>query len=123
MLKPISKIALVLFITFLSGLVMTDSILPEFNNEERAEIEIEEEEEIESIGHVEILLESILSVEGGGNKINLKHQITETNFGFKPFVVSGFVSKTYHLFLKNNKFKHSFNVPIYIYTGNLKLFS
>lgn len=71
MLKSISKIAIVLFITFLSGLVMTDSVLPEIQNEERAEIEIEEEEEIEISNLVQS--EFVTSIEDGGgkNKISL----------------------------------------------------
>jgi len=91
MLKPISKIVIVLFITFLSGLVMTDSVLPEIQSEERAEIEIEEEEEIE-IAHL-VQSEFVTTIEDGGgknkvspvqvveqvNKINtLLHAVTKT---------------------------------------------
>jgi len=68
MLKSISKIAIVLFITFLLGLVMTDSVLPDIQSEERAEIEIEieEEEEIEVANLIQS--EFVTTIENGGGK-------------------------------------------------------
>jgi hypothetical protein len=121
MLKPISKIALILVFTFLSGLVMTDCILPEIQSEERAEIEIEEEREIESIEHIESILVSKTIVDEAGKKINT-NQIQQ--IAINNQINLSFINCQFKLI---NGYSISFltlkKLPKYILFSSLKLFS
>ena len=118
MIKQISKIALVLFITFLSGLVMTDCVLPEIQAEERAETEIEQEEEI----HIANLIQSdfISIAEDGGGK-------TKVNIYLQSFYCENLQIPNY-LFNSNfnlevpNQIKKGYSIPKYIEYSSLKLF-
>jgi len=118
MLKSISKIALILVFTFLSGLVITDSILPEIQSEERAEIEIEEEREIES---VEDILISKTFVDESGKKINtnqIQQIINDNNFNNSIIYCQSKLINGYSLFCLSSE-----KLPKYILFSSLKLFS
>ena len=116
MLKPISKIAVILFLTFLSGLVMTDSVLPELQNEERAEIEIEEEEEIE----ISNLIQSEFITEcedgGGKNKIVIAQSILQNSIVIKDLIDAQIQVKS-----EIKSIEQSIKTPLYILYCELKL--
>jgi len=116
MLKPISKIAIVLFITFLSGLVMTDSVLPELQNEERAEIEIEEEEEVEISNLIQAELVTSSEKGDGEDKIVSVQSIFEISDKSQRIIYSHQIEVVESIFAKQ-----SINTPLYILYCELKL--
>lgn len=121
MLKSISKIALILVFTFLSGLVITDCILPEIPSEERAEIEIEEEREIESVEHIDNILISKTIVDESGKKINI-HQIQEINLENNYY--NSIIYCQSKLINDYSLLSHSSEkLPKYILFSSMKLFS
>jgi len=121
MIKSISKIALVLFITFLSGLVLTDCVLPEVQSEERAEIEIEEENEVEIINLVQSELQT-LYIDGGND--NEEQQVFQKEFNcVKSSVIFKGGNNNFQVLSSINKNVILNTEPKYILFGSLKLYS